>query len=401
MASTPKIRDYFTKENPHGLPVHPRPQSREGKQDCMRGAVADTLGMITEVSEVRPIQLTGKSSVYRNVFIKNLSGDMLKVTLWGNRALQFSYEPIYDQQKQDVIVVLFVGCLPKEYKACHWYFNPSITEAEPYYERIHNENIKIELPMLSNEPVTFPNPIEREDKELKVLLESDPDSLPDEGCKCTVTITRILDDQPWWYRACNACPNKPSMQSAVSSCRTCGSTDAILRYKLNFMASDGTAEMRMFCFDNIAKRIIGKPCASLLTSATSTSNIPPDLAAIVSLKFTFAVVYNEMSFQVSEKELFIKSVIASHGRDLTFPSPKLKIPVQPSTPTQLLGAAKQQVSPSSSLSKLSTAISPENSPQTEDNLQNEDQNILAFESPQKRARRKSLKFDCDKNLHDE
>jgi hypothetical protein len=40
MASTPKIRDYFTKENPHGLPVHPRPQSREGKQDCMRGAVA-------------------------------------------------------------------------------------------------------------------------------------------------------------------------------------------------------------------------------------------------------------------------------------------------------------------------------------------------------------------------
>ncbi|AQK78917.1 hypothetical protein ZEAMMB73_Zm00001d035371 [Zea mays] len=167
------------------------------------------------------------------------------------------------------------------------------------------------------------------------------------------------------------------------------------------MASDGTAEMRMFCFDNIAKRIIGKPCASLLTSATSTSNIPPDLAAIVSLKFTFAVVYNEMSFQVSEKELFIKSVIASHGRDLTFPSPKLKIPVQPSTPTQLLGAAKQPVSPSSALSKLSTAISPENSPQTEDNLQNEDQNILAFESPPKRARRKSLKFDCDKNLHDE
>jgi hypothetical protein len=32
--------------------------------------------------------------------------------------------------------------------------------------------------MLSNEPVTFPNPIEREDKELKVLLESGLESLP-------------------------------------------------------------------------------------------------------------------------------------------------------------------------------------------------------------------------------
>jgi hypothetical protein len=77
-------------------------------------------------------------------------------------------------------------------------------------------------------------------------------------------------------------------------------------------------KLRMFCFDNIAKRIIGKPCTSLLTSSTSTSSIPPDLAVIVSLKFTFAVVYNEMSFQVLGKELFIKLVIASHGRDLSY-----------------------------------------------------------------------------------
>jgi hypothetical protein len=57
------------------------------------------------------------------------------------------------------------------------------------------------------------------------------------------------------------------------------------------MAADDTAEMRMFCFDNVAKRIIGKTCTFLLTSVTNTSNIPPDLAAIVSIKFTFVVVY--------------------------------------------------------------------------------------------------------------
>lgn len=52
----------------------------------------------------------------------------------------------------------------------------------------------------------------------------------DEGCTCNVTITKIFDDQPWWYRACNACPNKQSMQLLMSSCR--GSTDVILRYIL-------------------------------------------------------------------------------------------------------------------------------------------------------------------------
>ncbi|ONM41516.1 hypothetical protein ZEAMMB73_Zm00001d044531 [Zea mays] len=96
------------------------------------------------VSEINPIQLNGKSSIYRNVFIKNLSHDIIKVTLWGNQALKFSYEAIYDQQIQHAVVVLFVGCLPKEYKgsvylsggaACHWYFNPSINEAQPYYQR--------------------------------------------------------------------------------------------------------------------------------------------------------------------------------------------------------------------------------------------------------------------------
>ncbi|ONM02781.1 hypothetical protein ZEAMMB73_Zm00001d031369 [Zea mays] len=204
--------------------------------------------MINEVSEINPIQLSGKSSIYRNVFIKNLSNDIIKVTLWGNQALKFSYEAIYDQKIQHVVVVLFVGCLPKEYKgsvylsggaACHWYFNPSINEAQPYYQRdifhvsknytIHNENVTIKLPPLTNEQAAFVSPPETQHKDLKELLESEPLTLPEEGFKCTVTITRLLDDQPWWYKACNTCPNKPSMRSSVSSCPTCGSTDAIIR----------------------------------------------------------------------------------------------------------------------------------------------------------------------------
>jgi hypothetical protein len=38
----------------------------------------------------------------------------------------------------------------------------------------------------------------------------------------------------------------------------------------------------MFCFDNIAKTIIGKPCSSLLGSTANTTIIPPEIAAIIS-----------------------------------------------------------------------------------------------------------------------
>lgn len=44
--------------------------------------------------------------------------------------------------------------------------------------RIHNENIAIKLPPLSNEPVTFPELPKRQHKNLKVLFDSDPFTLP-------------------------------------------------------------------------------------------------------------------------------------------------------------------------------------------------------------------------------
>jgi hypothetical protein len=42
------------------------------------------------------------------------------------------------------------------------------------------------------------------------------------------------------------------------------------RYKLTFMAFDGTTEAQMFSFDNIARAIIGKPRASLVGPASNT-----------------------------------------------------------------------------------------------------------------------------------
>lgn len=71
---------------------------------------------------------------------------------------------------------------------------------------------------------------------------------------------------------------------------------------------------------------------------------------------TFVVVYNKMSFKDLENELLIKSVIASDGRNLSLPSNKLNILAYPSTPTKLLSRTKQKISPSTTLSNLSTTI---------------------------------------------
>jgi hypothetical protein len=71
----------------------------------------------------------------------------------------------------------------------------------------------------------------------------------------------------------------------------------------------------MFCFDNIAKHIVGKPCSYLLRSAPNTTTIPAEIASIISLKFTFAVGYTQESYWGLEKVFLINSIVAAYGRN--------------------------------------------------------------------------------------
>ncbi|ONM38400.1 hypothetical protein ZEAMMB73_Zm00001d043540 [Zea mays] len=230
----------------------------------------DVISIITEISAIKPVGNARIPSSYnRHVLIKNLSDSILKITLWGKRAQEFYLTNTYDPQKQTLVIVLFVGCLPKEFQgevllsggaAYHWYFNPSIEEATAFYNKIESEKINIELPSLDGQEITPPQLPQREHHDLKYILPLNPHDVPDEGYECTVTITSIPEGKTWYYIACNTCPNKPSIDPIIRQCSTCGSTKYCFRYKLTFKASDGTAEAEMFAFDTVARTIIGKPC---------------------------------------------------------------------------------------------------------------------------------------------
>ncbi|ONM60686.1 replication protein A 70 kDa DNA-binding subunit A isoform X5 [Zea mays] len=329
----------------------------------------DVLGIITEISAIKPVGNAHIPSSYnRHVLIKNLSDDILKITLWGKRAQEFSLTNTYDPQKQTPIVVLFVGCLPKEYQgevllsggaACHWYFNPSIEEAEAFYSRIESEKINIELPSLDKQEITPPSFPQREHHNLKYILSLNPHDVPDQGYECTVTITCIPEGKTWYYIACNTCPNKPSIDPVIRQCSTCRSTNYCFRYKLTFKASDGTEEAEMFAFDNVARTIIGKPCPTVVASFPDASAIPPEIAAIVSRKYTFIIEFNSQSFRFLEKTLLIKGIVASYGRMTSLPIVQEKDDVQlPLTPTKNKLITTAAESPSTPMSRLSTADSP-------------------------------------------
>lgn len=77
------------------------------------------------------------------------SDNELRVTLWGDQSVSFTVEHLNTQDNPKVVVGLFVGCMPRKWysgditdrpyvsggSACHYYLNPAIKEADPFYDR--------------------------------------------------------------------------------------------------------------------------------------------------------------------------------------------------------------------------------------------------------------------------
>jgi hypothetical protein len=132
---------------------------------------------------------------------------------------------------------------------------------------------------------------------------------------------------------------------------------------LSFLASDGTATAEMFCFDNIARQIITKPCEAMLKSMPHTTTneitIPPDLALIVSLKFTFRVTLTDDSYNGKGNTFRIISIVEKHGRQHSLPQPPENVEEQgSSTPLNTASITLQEESPSAAMERLTTMTSP-------------------------------------------
>jgi replication factor A1 len=149
---------------------------------------------------------------------------------------------------------------------------------------------------------------------LKDLQMLDPFLYSSSTWQCTIVITRVQERTNWWFPSYSKCGKSCAQQSSSYSCEKCGCIKTTFRYKLTFFAADETAEAEFFCFDKIARRIVGKPCDALLRSMDISGNTHPDLAAIIGLKFTFAVTININSFYSTGKIINVDSILEAHGR---------------------------------------------------------------------------------------
>ncbi|PWZ53669.1 Ferredoxin--NADP reductase, chloroplastic [Zea mays] len=263
------------------------------------------------------------SSIVRDIFIKDISDASLKITLWGDQASGFSIDNVCNESNNKPIVIMFVGCLAKQFKgqsylsgttATTWYFNPNIPEAQEYY--INHKGL--------NAPPLY----------------HDSYKITNGGFQLAPNAENLR--------------LKPPVDTAAHHV-------AVQTYKLSFVVTDGTSEAEFFCFDTIAKRIVGKPCDTLITTTMTSQGFPPDLAAIVSLKFTFVVTLNMSAFSVTNRVFSILYVLTNHGRQTSVPPTVLNYPQeQLLTQDDIFESTATQDSPATSFAKLSTSARQEN-----------------------------------------
>ncbi|CAL4935689.1 unnamed protein product [Urochloa decumbens] len=310
--------------------------SRVGQVDCF----VDAIGTIVGVSEIVSVHLpsSNNSTAKRVVSLKDIRNNRINLVLWGSRASDFDAETVHCIGQESPVVAIFVGMLVKSYKgentlsggtACKWYINEEIPEIEAYFDRVYDHHDKIEWISAGEQQFrALEKQTSVEERTLSELRDIDPWDFESRGYRCTVTISRINMNQPWWFSSCTRCHRASVANGNQYRCSGgCPSTTAEPKYRLSLIGTDGTGAAEFVLFGRVARQIIGKPVTTLLRSANRNQpvsvdvhyHIVPEIAAIVSQKFTFSVSVTQKSLSQRNVSFQVNSVVAVYGKQACIP----------------------------------------------------------------------------------
>ncbi|CAN6286250.1 unnamed protein product [Urochloa humidicola] len=300
----------------------------------------DAIGVIVGVSKIAHVHLpsTNGSTAKRVICLKDLRNNKINLVLWGGRATEFDADTVHSIGQQSPVVAIFVGMLVKSYKnentlsggaACKWYINEEIPEIETCFDRVYDQHEKIEW-VSSGDQQFRPNEQHKnlEEKTIMQLRDIDPWEFETRGYRCTVTISRINDSYPWWFSSCTKCHRASAPQGNQYRCSGgCPCTTAEPKYRLSLIGTDGTGTAEFVLFGKFARQIIGKPVVALIRSANKNQpgsasdpdHVLPEIAVLVSQKFTFSVSVTQTSLTQRNVSFQVNGIVAVYGKQPCIP----------------------------------------------------------------------------------
>ncbi|XP_052166340.1 uncharacterized protein LOC127783127 [Oryza glaberrima] len=311
----------------------------------------DVIGKIIAVSNAAMISTSSSDYRMRRIVkLQDLSGKTIDLSLSGKRAVEFDGETILEVGQNNHIIAIFVGTSMKILKgtyeflsgttACRWYINENdIPEIKMFQKCLppHADPIQ-KLYLQSDEDMQR----SIEHKTLAELKEIDPFVDKDEKYQCTATIIGIQERKTWCYQACKLCNCKMIWDGSILKCKkeNCPCRQYEYKYKIPFIANDGTASLELVLFEKKGTELIGRT-AETMKRQYDINQTPPEIKAWIGHKFTFIVkVLPNITINADEPSFEVLTIKERFGRLLVPPPSELPVAVALSSGLLNLAASR-------------------------------------------------------------
>ncbi|CAN7076992.1 unnamed protein product [Brassica oleracea var. botrytis] len=197
----------------------------------------------------------------------------------------------------------------------HVYYDKETHAGEPLFHRLvaRDTGLPSAAALLKSyakvEPVTI--------AELTNFITTDPPQQHEIDFLITERVSRVEADKGWCYVACSKCSKK--LQRTVTSfeCARCNNLHAVgsLRYRVEMVVTDDTAEGTFVCFDGVMTKfhnLRASEAVQLLAEEgvnPEDSVMPPFVAGMEGKTYTFQVRVTSYNFTVNHQTFTVSRII--------------------------------------------------------------------------------------------
>ncbi|XP_065872856.1 replication protein A 70 kDa DNA-binding subunit B-like isoform X2 [Euphorbia lathyris] len=320
--------------------------------------LCDAVGQLVIIQDIEPTMVSNQIRDKRTLFLRDIGGNQIEVTFWGQTAVSFPEENVLTIAKDSPVIVAFVAMIVKPFNdtstlnsttATKFYINPEIPEVDHIVNSLNDKSPK--LLKITKEAVILKD-IESEKnnncKSIQQLLELDIHVEKATKYTCKAKIKEIDCSDGWWYRACQRCKSGLQNYEEKVWCKKCGEVTQlpIHWYKLTIIAEDKTGISPFVLFGHLAAKLIGIPASNLTATFKDRYEMSSIMSKICGLDKVFQVV---MSNRVEDASNISFKVTHIFNDEST--------PIKPEIPSPISVCSTQLLSQSpASQSSTSTAV---------------------------------------------
>ncbi|CAF1917187.1 unnamed protein product [Brassica napus] len=273
----------------------------------------------TELSDlnIEPVDIIGEI-----VAVKSTVDVSVTLSLFDAQAVSFHQK--LGGMRDDPKVIVATSINPKMVggrlflnatSGTHVYYDKETHAGESLFYRLvaRDTGLLSAAPLLKSyakvEPVTI--------VELNHFITTDPPQQQEIDFLCTARVSRVEADKGWCYVACSKCSKK--LQRTVTSfeCARCNNPHAVgsLRYRVEMVVTDDTAEGTFVCFDGVMTKLHNlraSEAVQLLAEEgvnPEDSVMPPFVAGMEGKTYTFQVRVTSYNFTVNHQTFTVSRII--------------------------------------------------------------------------------------------